>query len=73
MLTAEAEIPFTYLGNPKGLKVNEKESTNIMSYVKAVPGQNVPHSEVPVDEVIEYRLKYLKEVLDPIVAQINLI
>ena len=69
MLTAQVDIPFTYLGNPKGLKLIEGQNT--MSGVKAIPGQNVPHSEIPPEKVIKYRLKYLKEALSPIVSEIN--
>lgn len=69
LMTAEVEIPFTYLGNPLGLK--ETDGKNTMSRVKAIPGQNIPHSQIPMDEVIEYRLKYLKKALLPIVNRIN--
>ncbi len=69
MLTAQVEIPFTYLGNPKSL--TQVEGQNTMSQVKAIPGQNIPHGEIPLEEEITYRLKYLQEALSPIINQIN--
>jgi hypothetical protein len=69
MLTAEAEIPFTYLGNPKNLVLTEGQNT--MNLVKALPGQTVPHSEISQEEVIKYRLTYLENTLKPIIETIN--
>ncbi len=69
MLTAQVDIPFTYLGNPNGL--TPVEGQNFMSQVKAIPGQTIPHSQIPIEEEITYRLKYLKAALSPIIAQIN--
>jgi|CXWL01.1.fsa_nt_gi hypothetical protein len=69
MLTTQTDIPFTYLGNPKGL--TQIEGQNTMSQVKAIPGQSVPHSQIPLEEEIQYRLTYLKAALSPIIDQIN--
>lgn len=69
LLSAQVEIPFTYLGNPKGLV--QVEGQNTMSQVKAIPGQNIPHSEIPLEEEVVYRLQYLQETLAPIINQIN--
>lgn len=69
LITTKVEIPFTYLGNPNGLK--QIEGQNTMSQVKAIFGQNIPHSQIPEDKVIEYRLKFLRKSLAPIISQIN--
>jgi hypothetical protein len=71
LLTAEVEIPFTYLGNPDNLEVIEGQ--NIMSRVKALVGQKIPHSQIPEDEVTEYRLKFIREKFSPIIDEINIL
>lgn len=73
MYVAESEIPYTYLGNPKGIRVDEKKSTLVMGNVCAIPGQNIPNIELPEKERIAYRLKFLKKVLIPIVNKINIL
>ena len=69
ILTAQAEIPFTYLGNPLGLK--RIDGQNTMNQVKAIPGQYISHNLIPPEEVIAYRLKFLRTSLEPIVNEIN--
>lgn len=71
LITAEIEIPFTYLGNPNNLEMVEGQ--NIMGQVKALVGQKIPHSQIPENEVIEYRLKFLREKFSPIIDQINIL
>lgn len=70
MFTTTAEIPFTYLGNPNAVKLST-EHKNTMNEVKALVGQNIPHSNLPEREVTQYRLKYLKKGLQPIINKIN--
>ena len=69
MLTAIAEVPFTYLGNPKGITLEEGKNT--MGLVKAIPGQNIPHAFVPAKEETSYRLGYLRNALEPLVDRIK--
>jgi hypothetical protein len=71
LMTAEVEIPFTYLGNPNHLVPIEGQ--NIMNQVKALVGQNIPHSQLLESEVIEYRLGFLRKELSPIIEQINIL
>ncbi|MBI2325881.1 hypothetical protein HYU91_00675 [Candidatus Collierbacteria bacterium] len=69
ILTTQVEIPFTYLGNPQKLTLAEGQNT--MSQVKAIPGQNIPHSQIPNEVEINYRLQFLRDKLTPIVSEIN--
>jgi len=69
LMTATAEVPFTYLGNPKNITLEEGKNT--MNLVKAIPGQTVPHNQIPESEVISYRLQFLRQALNPIIEEIN--
>ena len=69
MLTAQAEVPFVYLGNPDNLTLIQGQNT--MSRVKAIPGQNVPHSHLPIQVETSHRVKYLAEALIPILERMR--